>query len=240
MSAKKSDKNTEANLCLISEDTIMADFLSVSFEPLTLYQAPSWPKLWRTLNKNCPYVVILDDDGSEAYLTLAQRIKKECSQVRLIAITARQIPQQRVQLLENGVDVCLLKPFEPPELKAYVHKYLRVFAQQPADVTLEQWRLNPDTGEAWFQGQPVPVSPVLLDLFMIFVQHANQILSRQDIARKLWGHHDERQVRTVDQHILRLRKLLAGFPESALALHTYHRKGYALLSEGSDTTTRNA
>ena len=64
------------------------------------------------------------------------------------------------------------------------------------------------------------------DLLNALAGHPNCILSRGYLLRNVWGYSDEAQTRTVDVHIRRLRKKLAGHPN--LRIHTIFGKGYVM------------
>lgn len=71
------------------------------------------------------------------------------------------------------------------------------------------------------------------DLLNALAGHPNCILSRGYLLRNVWGYSDEAQTRTVDVHIRRLRKKLAGHP--AIKIHTIFGKGYVMENGRGDS-----
>jgi DNA-binding response OmpR family regulator len=167
-----------------------------------------------------PDLVILDWmlprlDGLE----VCRRLRRE-SIVPILMLTGRAEEIDRVLGLEVGADDYLTKPFSIRELLARVRAIFRRIELQgqsaSADASpplLEEGSLRVDVGEhtASVDGQPLELTPKEFDLLVILVQNPGRAFARDYLLDKVWGYeYGGLDTRTVDTHVLRLRKKLGG------------------------------
>lgn len=164
-----------------------------------------------------PDLVVLDWmlprlDGLE----VCRRIRHE-SIVPILMLTARSEEIDRVLGLEVGADDYLTKPFSIRELMARVRAMLRrvdllrqATANEAAPPVLTAGPLRIDIAQhvASLQGQPVDLTPKEFDLLSLLAGHPGRAFGRDYLMDKVWGYESGGFDRTVDTHILRLRKKL--------------------------------
>jgi DNA-binding response OmpR family regulator len=123
----------------------------------------------------------------------------------------------RVLALEVGADDCMTKPISLRELAARVRALLRrtVMVHEAAlpavRSLLEAGPLRVDLSEhvASVDGEPVELTPKEFDLLTLLVRYPGRAFARDDLLGNVWGtEYDGVDTRTVDTHILRLRKKL--------------------------------
>ena len=181
-------------------------------------QAFDGPSALVAAQQERPELVILDWmlprlDGLE----VCRRLRRE-SIVPILMLTARAEEVDRVLGLEVGADDYLVKPFSIRELLARVRAIFRRIELQeqagPAEASpalLEDGPLRVDVGEhtASVAGQPVELTPKEFDLLALLVRHPGRAFARDYLLDKVWGHdYGGLDTRTVDTHVLRLRKKL--------------------------------
>jgi DNA-binding response OmpR family regulator len=66
------------------------------------------------------------------------------------------------------------------------------------------------------------------DLLLFLARHPNQVLSRDLLLERVWGHDFEGEPRTVDVHIRMLREKVEADPANPVLLHTVRNVGYTL------------
>jgi DNA-binding response OmpR family regulator len=150
-------------------------------------------------------------------LEVCRRLRRE-SGVPILMLTARAEEVDRVLGLEVGADDYLTKPFSLRELSARVRALLRrvVMFREAAvlgfrSALLEAGPLRLDLGEhmASVDGEPVDLTPKEFDLLTLLVRHPGRAFARDSLLGNVWGaEYDGLDTRTVDTHILRLRKKL--------------------------------
>ncbi len=181
-------------------------------------QAFDGPSAVLAVQQERPDLVILDWmlprlDGLE----VCRRIRRE-SAVPILMLTARSEEIDRVLGLEVGADDYLTKPFSVRELLARVRAILRRVEmlrvagvdETAAPPVLESGPLRVDLGQhvVSLDGQTVELTPKEFDLLALLVRNPGRAFARDYLMEKVWGYDARGFDRTVDTHILRLRKKL--------------------------------
>jgi DNA-binding response OmpR family regulator len=149
-------------------------------------------------------------------------------------LTARDDDIDKIVGLELGADDYLTKPFNPRELVARVRAILRRATQvaQPPESQTKQLGdvvVDPGAREVTIAGQRVNLRTKEFDLLLTLMNHANLVLSREQLLDKVWGYEYYGETRTVDVHIAHLREKLNG---SSLSIETVWGMGYKLVVSG--------
>ncbi len=154
----------------------------------------------------------------------------------VLMLTARTGVHDKVRALDDGADDYLAKPFDVDELLARVRALLRragpatapdaAPTTTPAEVRVGAYRIRLDTGEAESREGPVVLSEKEVRMVALFVRSENQPLSRADILEEVWGMDASPTDRTVDNFILRLRRLFEADPEHPHLFVTLRGRGY--------------
>ncbi len=162
-----------------------------------------------------PDLVILDWmlpglDG----LTVMRRLR-ERSTVPVLMLTARDDEADRVLGLEVGADDYLTKPFSLRELLARVRAILRriELLTRPADeaaapIALDRLTLDPLARRVTVDGEAVELTVKEYELLLLLARHPGRSFSRAYLLDHIWGADYEGGDRTVDTHIVRLRRKL--------------------------------
>jgi DNA-binding response OmpR family regulator len=162
-----------------------------------------------------PDLVILDWmlpglDG----LTVMRRLR-ERSTVPVLMLTARDDEADRVLGLEVGADDYMTKPFSLRELMARVRAILRrveLLTRPPgaavAPVELGRLSIDPVARRVEVDGAPAELTVKEYDLLLLLAGHPGRSFSRSYLLDHVWGADYEGGDRTVDTHIVRLRRKL--------------------------------
>ncbi len=169
-------------------------------------------------------------------IDVAKQLRREHVATPVLMLTARGDLNSRVTGLDAGADDYLAKPFAMPELVARVRALARRAAPSstPArasgrDIVVSGWAVNPDTREARRldgQGERVILTETELSLLAFLVSHPGEVLSRADILETAWGMDRAPTERTVDNYVMRLRKLFEDDPEHPRHFLTLRGVGY--------------
>jgi two-component system phosphate regulon response regulator PhoB len=150
--------------------------------------------------------------------------------IPIIMLTARDEEIDRVIGLEIGADDYITKPFSTRELIARINALLRrADAYDDEETALEVGTLvlYPASHELSIAGQSVIPGPTEYRLLKYLMQHPDRVYSRSQLLDYVWGENVYIEERTVDVHILRLRKLLRKYGVADL-LQTVRGSGYRL------------
>jgi len=200
----------------------------------TLVEAGDVAEAFECLVRDVPDLILLDWmlPGASG-LELARRLKKDelTRDVPIIMLTARGEEEDKVTGLESGADDYITKPFSPRELQARIKAVLRRVTPEGEDgvIRVEGLELDASGHRVMAQGQPVEMGPTEFRLLEFFMTHPERVYSRSQLLDRVWGRNSFVEERTVDVHILRLRKALAPSGHDAM-IQTVRGAGYRFSS----------
>jgi two-component system phosphate regulon response regulator PhoB len=200
----------------------------------TLVEAGDVAEAFECLAREVPDLILLDWmlPGASG-LELARRLKKDelTRDVPIIMLTARGEEEDKVTGLEAGADDYITKPFSPRELQARIKAVLRRATPEGESGVIRVEGLELDAGghRVMAQGQPVEMGPTEFRLLEFFMTHPERVFSRSQLLDRVWGRNSFVEERTVDVHILRLRKALAPSGHDAM-IQTVRGAGYRFSS----------
>lgn len=165
-------------------------------------------------------------DGLEA----CQRIR-EFSDVPIIMLTAKAGDMDKLLGFEHGADDYLTKPFNILELKARIRALLKRSGARTAaapENTLQYGniRIDRDARAAFNDGVSVELTAKEFDLVELLMRNPNRVYSRESLLDAIWGYDSSSDIRTVDQHIRRLREKLERTPAQPEHILTKWGVGY--------------
>jgi DNA-binding response OmpR family regulator len=168
-------------------------------------------------------VMLPEVDG----LAVCRALRSE-SDVATILVTARTTEADKLEGLGAGADDYVPKPFSPREVVARVRAVLR--RARPESAPRERLeaagiRLDLSSREAVVRGEPVALTRAEFDLLAAFLKAPGRAFTRQELARRAFGPDYEALDRTVDAHVMRLRRKVESSPEPARIV-TVHGVGY--------------
>ena len=147
--------------------------------------------------------------------------------IPVIFITAKSAVSDRVKGLRLGADDYLVKPFEMIELQARIEAVLRRRHKTSALLTAGDVCIHTDSRRVTQDGRPVELTNREYELLLFFVENQDMALFRETIYERVWQGEYAADTRTIDLHVLRLRKKL----QWEERLVTINRIGYRLNSK---------
>ena len=144
--------------------------------------------------------------------------------VPVIFISAKHEVKDRVKGLKLGADDYLIKPFDVAELSARVEAVLRRYNKTDKVIALGDVAIDVEARRVTKDGSPVPLTSKEFDLMLLFVEHRNIALFRENLYERVWDDEYFANSRTLDLHVQRLRKKL-GWEKNLVAVY---KVGYRL------------
>ncbi len=170
-------------------------------------------------------------------IELAKRLRRDelYADLPIIMLTARGEEADKLKGFDSGVDDYVTKPFSPRELIARI----RALQRRSGGVVDGQLRVGPLTldlnGHQLTIGDtPIHLGPTEFRLLTFLMQHPNRAFDRAQLLDRVWGRSVYVEERTVDVHILRLRRALKPFGLDAL-VETVRGVGYRLAPAAADS-----
>jgi DNA-binding response OmpR family regulator len=149
----------------------------------------------------------------------------------VLLLTARDAKEDVVEGLENGADDYLTKPFDVNILLARIRSLMRSRAWlKPRDsqsiAYFDQCEIDFKTLDAKVRGQSCRLSHKEAMIMKLFWEKRQEVVSREELLQKVWGIEEYIQSRTVDNHIVQLRKIFERNPKKPLLILSIHGEGY--------------
>lgn len=164
---------------------------------------------------------------------VCQRLRARGQHVPIVVLTARTEEQDRIRGLDLGADDYVSKPFSMKELLARVRALVRRddwHSPGPDEFTLGDVVVRPRQRLVLRKGRRVPLSAREFELLRYLFAHRNEVVSREQLLRDVWGYHQASVTRTVDNYVAKLRNHIEPRPHEPRYIITVHGSGYQLLT----------
>ncbi len=229
------DTDTSASHLLVVDDDnrirdLLKEYLSrAGFRVSAARDSASARRLVETLDFDLAIldVMMTGEDG----LSLASWMRARPGAVGgmpIMMLTARGLPEDRIEGLRLGVDDYLAKPFEPEELVLRIRSILRRTATPPkasgGPVQLGACQFDPDRGELTRDGTPVRLTEAEVALLRHLARSPDRPVDRLELARDT----ADPSGRAVDIQVTRLRRKIEADPKTPRYLQTVRGVGYLL------------
>jgi two-component system alkaline phosphatase synthesis response regulator PhoP len=159
------------------------------------------------------------------------------SDVPIIMLTALTTDDDRLTGLDLGADDYVTKPFSPRELAARVRAVLRRLPGERGPEKIEYGALTLDflKHEAFLEGKSLNLTPIEFKVLGVLVKEPGRVFSRAQIIEKALGNDFDGFDRTIDVHILKLRRKLEPDSRHPRYIGTIYGAGYKLLERNGDS-----
>ncbi len=222
-----------ARVLVVEDNAALADGLrhNLEYEGYAVEVAHDAAGGLAAYGRRRPSLVVLDlmlPDGDGFAVLRALRGRGEATPV--LVLTALGDEADKVRGLRAGADDYVTKPFGLLELLARVEALLRR-AGPPAPGPRARFgdvELCLATHTVTRAGRPVPLRPKEFDLLAALGARAGAVASREALLREVWRYEPDVTSRTVDTHVLELRRKLEADPARPRHLLTVRKTGYRL------------
>ncbi len=217
-------------ILVVDDDTKTVELVKLylnrdGYRVLTAYDGAEALRLAR---ESRPDLIVLDlmlpgIDGLEVCRTL-----RDESDVPIVMLTARTTDDDKLTGLGLGADDYVSKPFSPRELAARVRAVLRRLPGErgPAEIKRGELVLNFIKQEASIAGRPLNLTPVEFKLLGALIKEPGRVFNRAQLVEKALGYDYKGFDRTIDVHILNLRRKLESDPSHPKYIKTIYGAGY--------------
>ncbi|MFC5474114.1 winged helix-turn-helix domain-containing protein [Paraherbaspirillum soli] len=185
---------------------------------------------WEFVQRRMPELVLLDwmlPDQSGLRLLSQMRADRQLQSMLVMMLTAKSMEEDKIAGLDNGADDYMTKPFSPRELTSRVKALLRRKSpdQSSGVMSAGAVTLDPASCSVCLENEKIDIGHAEYRLLKFFMTNPDRVFSRSQLLDKVWGDHVVIEERTVDVHVLRLRKALR---EAEHLIRTVRSVGYML------------
>jgi two-component system phosphate regulon response regulator PhoB len=176
----------------------------------------------------------------ESGVEFIKRLRKDeiFGNLPVIMLTARVQESDKVKGLDGGADDYLTKPVAIKELLARIKALLRRTATVEDELlSAKDIVINLSTHQITIDCQQVQIGQTEYRLLKFFMEKQNRVYSRSQLLDFVWGRAAYLEERTVDVHMLRLRKILKPFGKDTL-ITTVRGMGYMFVTQDDNSGTK--
>ncbi len=228
-----------ARILFVEDETAVLDTLKRFFtrEGFDVYGARGLSEAMDHYQRFNPDVAVLDvmlNEGPEPEhdgFAICKSLRNEGFNGPVIFVTARTSESDKLTGFENGADDYVTKPFSLLELQARVSAALRrsggarsVYRFGTTEVDLDNYVIKHPDGDERLSNREQ-------ELLRYLIEHRNKVLPREELLTSIWKYSPNVTTRTVDTHILNVRKKLRDDASSPRFIETMHGVGYRFVGE---------
>jgi DNA-binding response OmpR family regulator len=164
---------------------------------------------------------------------ICKKIREEGITTPVILLTAKGEEVDKVLGLEFGADDYITKPFSLRELLARVKAVLRRTPSEKISavkkITIGLLEIDIENYTALKKGKSISMTSKEFEILRYLWQHQQQVISRDDLLKHVWGYDESISSRTVDNFVVKLRKNIEKDPSHPKHIVTIHGTGYKLI-----------
>jgi len=178
-----------------------------------------------------PDLIILDImlpemDG----LDVCRELRKKDVNIPILMLTAKKEEIDRVVGLEIGADDYITKPFSVRELLSRIKAHLRRVKREEKSVhstySFGDVEIDFIHYKIRRKGKELDATALEIKILKYLIENCGQVVSRDDLLNEVWGYDNYPTTRTVDNHILKLRKKIEEDPVHPKYIHSVYGGGY--------------
>lgn len=181
-----------------------------------------------------PDIVLLDwmlpnKQGSE----ICRNVRKLGFGNLIIMMTAKAQDIDKIDAYNFGVSDYVTKPFNMDVLVALIDNKVKfVINNEKSEVhKFGNMEHHPNTHSLMREGKKVELTILENRILLHFLKNANMVINRDELMRVVWGYNSDVNTRTLDMHIVRLRKKIENNPDRPHFMQTVRGVGYKFFVE---------
>ncbi len=236
---------SKKRVLLVEDEPHLAFSLNLNLEAegYEVVHAMTGSKAIEYFNTRGPFdVVILDGmlpevDGFD----VAAAIRRQSNRTNILMLTARAGESDRLRGFEVGVDDYIAKPFHLQELLARVKRATDRSALLARELGREEllrfgsWELDVISLKLKKADQEIEITKLEADFLKELLKYSGKVVSREHLLETVWGVSSVAETRTIDNFVVRLRRMLEADPKNPKFLISVRGRGYLFDPLGSGT-----
>lgn len=242
-------------ILIVEDEQALAAGLKFNFEQegYEVDHAPDGTTALALFEQNEPPIdlVILDLmlPGMSGY-EICRRIREIDPEVPVLVLSARTLSEDKAQAFDSGSDQYVTKPFALPELLSRVRNLTerrqrsrgtrpREAPRRPATFDFGNVHVDFSRFTVTVDGKVHNLTTMEMDLLRCFTEHDGKVLSRNRILEAVWHETSEVTTRSVDNFVMRLRKIVEPNPSEPRHILSVRGTGYRFLAHPESTQRKS-
>lgn len=228
--------NQEIKIALVEDDENLRFLVSerLQSEGYRVLEASNGDDAEKIIMRDNPDIVLLDwmlpgKQGSE----VCENIRKNGFDKLVIMMTAKAQDVDKIEAYQFGVSDYITKPYNMDVLVAMIDNKIKFSLNNDKAETYRFANMehHPNTHLLIKDGKKVELTILENRILLYFLKNKNKVINREELMMEVWGYNADVNTRTLDMHIVRLRKKIEDNPDSPHYLQTVRGIGYRFAYE---------
>ena len=228
--------NTEIKIALVEDDENLRFLVAerLETEGYKVLEAANGIDAEKIILENLPDIVLLD------WMLPGQQGSEVCANIRekgfdklVIMMTAKAQDIDKIEAYNFGVSDYITKPFNMDVLVAMIDNKIKFSLNSDKSEVhrFADMEHHPNTHLLIKAGRKVELTILENRILLYFLKNRNKVINREELMMEVWGYNADVNTRTLDMHIVRLRKKIENNPDSPQYLQTVRGVGYKFAYE---------
>ena len=220
------------SILIVEDDQAIREMLHdfLSSKDFVVTSVEDGKQALQKLYSDSPDVLLLDwmlPDTSGPSLIKTIRKNQTLQEVPIIMLTAKAEETDKVEGLNTGADDYMTKPVSLKELHARIQALIRRTQGLNENNVIEKGSitLDPDRNSVTIEGEEINIPQTEYRLLYFLMKNPGRLYSRTQLLDRVWGQNAFIEERTIDVHVLRLRKILKPYHVDSM-IQTVRGVGY--------------
>lgn len=229
--------NKEIKIALVEDDENLRFLVAerLESEGYKVLEASSGDEAEKMILAEQPDIVLLD------WMLPGKQGAEVCTNVRnkgyegiVIMTTAKQQDIDKITAYGFGVTDYVTKPFNMDVLVALIENKIKFTLNNDKSetYTFANMEHHPNTHLLIRDGRKVELTILENRILLYFLKNKNKVINREELMMEVWGYNADVNTRTLDMHIVRLRKKIETNPDYPQYLQTVRGVGYKFAYQG--------
>ncbi len=228
--------NKEIKIALVEDDENLRFLVAerLTAEGYTILEAADGLTAEKMILEEQPDIVLLDwmlpgKQGAD----VCQEIRNKGFENLVIMMTAKAQDVDKIEAYNVGVSDYVTKPFNMDVLAALIENKVKYKLNNDKSETYKFANMEhqPYTHTLIKDGKKVELTILENRILLYFLKNKNKVIHREELMMEVWGYNADVNTRTLDMHIVRLRKKIEENPDSPQFLQTVRGIGYKFVLE---------
>ena len=227
----------EIKIALVEDDENLRFLVSerLQSEGYKVLEADNGDDAEKMIIEEQPHIVLLD------WMLPGKQGAEVCTNIRnkgyegvVIMTTAKQQDIDKISAYGFGVTDYVTKPFNMDVLVALIENKIKFTLNSDKSETyaFANMEHHPNTHLLVRDGRKIELTILENRILLYFLKNKNKVINREELMMEVWGYNADVNTRTLDMHIVRLRKKIETNPDYPQYLQTVRGVGYKFAYQG--------
>jgi len=228
--------NKEITIAVVEDDDNLRFLVShrLQTENYNVIQCSDGLEDEKLILSSSPDIVLLDWmlPGKEG-IEVCEGVRKAGFENIIIMMTAKSQDIDKIDAYSYGVTDYITKPFNMDVLVAMIENKVRFFVPKVQNEVyyFGDTEHHPNVHSLIRDGKKIELTILENRILLHFLQNKGKDITREELMEVVWGYSSNVNTRTLDMHVVRLRKKIETNPDKPYYLQTVRGLGYRFISE---------